>query len=325
MMGARDNHGAVAPEPRHASPHRRCLGWCTLRGLSSTVPGVRPLATGYRLGARLSHALPAQVLYPLMVVGGAAWFKASRGQQRHALANYGVVLGLPPDHPDVRRVARLAFENYGQMLADFVLLGSLSSAELLRRLTYERREHIDRALTAGRGCVLVVPHMGSWDMAGAAAAAIGYPISAVAERFPGSLDDAVVTSRETFGMGIIPLGRAAVRAVREELEANHVVALACDLPQGPGGADVCFFGRRARVPAGPAAFARRVGSAIVPVSCYRTAPGCYHVELEPAIEVPAGGAERDAQTLVMQRIVDRFEVAIRRRPDQWYAFRPMFS
>jgi lauroyl/myristoyl acyltransferase len=286
---------------------------------------VRPLSLGYQLGSRLTHALPPRARYPLVVAGGAAWFKASRGQQRNALDNYATVLDLPRDHPEVRRVARLAFENYGQMLADFLLLGSLGPEELLQRLTYENREQIDTGLARGRGCVLVVAHMGSWDMAGAAAAALGYPIAAVAERFPGSLDEAVVSSREGFGMRIIPLGRSAVRAVRQELEANRIVALACDLPQGPGGVEVCFFGRRARVPAGPAAFARRLGSTIVPAICYRTAPGSYHVEIEPPVEVPEGGEERAAQTLVMQRIVDRFEAAIRKRPDQWYAFRPMFS
>jgi lauroyl/myristoyl acyltransferase len=283
------------------------------------------LALGYRLASRLGHALPARVLYPLAVGGGSLWFQASRAQQRNALDNYGAVLGLPPDHPEVRRVARLAFENYGQMLADFVLLGSMGPDEVRRRHTYANREHIDEALAAGRGCILVVPHMGSWDMAAATAAAIGYPIAAVAERFPGSLDAAVVGSREAFGLRIIPLGRAAVRAVRSELEANHVVALACDLPQGPGGAEVCFFGRRARVPAGPAAFARRLGSPIIPASCYRRAPGLYHAEIEPPIEMPEGDDERALQREVMQRVVNRFEAAIRRRPDQWYAFRPMFS
>jgi lauroyl/myristoyl acyltransferase len=28
---------------------------------------------------------------------------------------------------------------------------------------------------------------------------------------------------------------------------------------------------------------------------------------------------------VMQRVIERFEDYIKERPDQWYAFRPMFS
>ena len=42
--------------------------------------------------------------------------------------------------------------------------------------------------------------------------ALGYPVSAVAERFPGSLNAAVVRTRERFGLNVITLGRSAVRA-----------------------------------------------------------------------------------------------------------------
>jgi lauroyl/myristoyl acyltransferase len=286
---------------------------------------VRPLATGYHLAARLARALPPQARYPLAQIGGSVWFHASRAQQRNALRNYGVVLGRLPEDPVVQRTARLAFENYGQMLADFVLLGSLGRDELLARVTYDGLEHVEEAMAGGRGCILAVPHMGSWDMAGAGGAALGFPVGAVAERFPGSLDEAVVSNRQGFGMKVIPLGRSAVRQVREVLEANGVLALLCDLPQGRGGVEVSFFDRLSRVPAGPAAFARRTGAAIVPACCYRVSPGSYHVHVEPPLDVPAGGEERAAQAAVMQGIIGRFEEFIRERPDQWYAFKPMFA
>ena len=43
--------------------------------------------------------------------------------------------------------------------------------------------------------------------------------------------------------------------------------------------------------------------------------------MEPALAIGPG----DTKESVMQRIVDRFEAFIRERPDQWYAFRPMFK
>lgn len=277
------------------------------------------------MGGRLVRSVPPRVRYPVAVAGGAAWFKASRVQQRNALDNYGTVLGLPPQHPEVRHLARRAFQGYAQTLADFVLLGNIDGEELLARLTYSGREHLDAALEEGRGAVLVVPHMGSWDMAAAAAAALGYPISAIAEPFPGSLDGAVIASRESFGLKIIPIGRRAVGAVRGALEAGEVVALACDLAPERGGCEVNFFGRKARVAGGPIAFARRTGAAVVPAACYRTGPGHYHVHIDSLIDVPRDGADREAQTLGMQRVIDRFETFIRKRPEQWYVFRPMFS
>jgi lauroyl/myristoyl acyltransferase len=205
------------------------------------------------------------------------------------------------------------------MLMEFLLLGSLTREELVARVTLDGTEHLDAALARGRGAIMAVPHMGSWDIAGSYAGAIGYRVSAVAERFPGSLNDAVVQTRQRFGLDVIMLGRAAVRAITDALRANRIVALLCDLEQGPG-VDVRFFGRRAIVPGGPAALALKTGAVLMPANQFLTSPGRHSVHLDPPLSIVEG----DTKERLMQRVVDRFEDFIRERPDQWYAFRPMF-
>lgn len=288
----------------------------------SAGPARRPqlLAGSYKAGARILRAVPLGLRHAAAAPGGTAWFWASAGQRRAALDNYAAVLGLPPSDPRVTRVARRAFQNYGRMLMDFVLLGSLSPQELTPRMSYDGREHIDAALARGRGVIMAVPHMGSWDMAGSYAAALGYSVWAVAEKFPGSLNDAVVATRQRFGLNVITLGRSAVRSITQALEANGLVALLCDLEQGPG-VPVRFFGRRAMVPGGPAAFAIKTGAALLPACQYATGRGSYHVHLDRALTIDPA----ETKETLMQRVVDRFEDFIKERPDQWYAFRPMFS
>jgi phosphatidylinositol dimannoside acyltransferase len=263
-------------------------------------------------GARLTGA----------ALGGRLWWAADAGRRRNACANYAAVLDLPPDHPEVRRVARTAFENYGRMLADFLLMGSLAQDELRSLVTSDGLEHADAALAAGRGAILALPHMGSWDFAGSLAGIWGYRIAAVAERFPGSLNDVVVETRSRHGLQVIPMGRAAVRAINEVLDGNGMVALLCDLPQGPG-AGVRFFGKRAVVPSGPAAIACRRGAPLLPVYCRREDRIRYHIHVDPPIAPPDPGEcrSKEAVAAVMQQVVDRFEVFIREHPDQWYAFR----
>jgi len=116
------------------------------------------------------------------------------------------------------------------------------------------------------------------------------------------------------------LGRSAVREITDALKANSIVALLCDLEQGPG-VPVRFFGRQAVVPGGPAAIALKTGAALVPACQYAISPGLYHVHLDPALALSG----EDTKEGLMQRVVDRFEDFIKERPDQWYAFRPMFS
>ena len=283
---------------------------------------LRPLRTSYQLGARLTRAVPPGLRYPLAGFGGALWWAADAGRRRNAYDNYAAVLGLPPEHPEVRRVARHAFENYGRMLSDFLLMGSLRPDEVIEAVTLEGREHAEAALATGRGAIVALPHMGSWDLAAALAGILGYRIGAVAERFPGSLNDAVVESRSRHGLRVIPMGRPAVRAINEVLDGGGMVALLCDLPQGPG-SEVCFFGRRAVVPSGPAAIACRRGVPLLPVYCRWDGGGRHVIHVDPPVEPPAAGACRDRQAVAdaMQRVVARFEGFIRARPDQWYAFR----
>ena len=278
------------------------------------------LAASYHAGARILRVVPARIRHAAAAPGGAAWYWLSISQRRAALDNYAAVLGRERSDPQVARVARRAFQNYGRMLTDFVLMGSLTPNDLIERTTIDGREHLDAALARGRGVIMAVPHMGSWDVAGSYGAALGYPISAVAERFPGSLNDAVVQTRQRFGLSVIMLGRAAVRALTEALRANHIVALLCDLEQGPGTA-IRFFGRRAIVPGGPAALALKTGAALMPATQYATAPGRHHIHLDPPLAVHEG----ETKERLMQRVIDRFEEFIRERPDQWYAFRPMFG
>src|SRR5438477_2955444 len=294
------------------------------RTAASAAPGERnrrpPLLAGsYYAGARILRIFPPRIRHAAAAPGGAAWYWLSAAQRRAALDNYAAALGLDRSDPHVARVAMRAFQNYGRMLIDFVLMGSLTPEELVDRVTLDGRDRLDAALAGGRGAIMAVPHMGSWDMAGSYAAALGYKISAVAERFPGSLNDAVVQTRRRFGMHVIMLGRASVRAITEALAANHIVALLCDLEQGPG-VPVSFFGLRAIVPGGPAAIALKTGAPLMPATQFRTAPGRYDIHLEPPLVLHDG----ETKEQVMQRVVGRFEDFIRQRPDHWYAFRPMF-
>jgi phosphatidylinositol dimannoside acyltransferase len=278
------------------------------------------LGASYEAAARVIRALPPGFNHAVAAPGGTAWYWLN-GRQRHsALENYAAALGRDRSDPEVARVARRAFQNYGRMLLDFMLIGSLTPDELLRRMSFDGRENLDAALAKGRGAIMAVPHMGSWDMAGASAGALGYPISAVTERFPGSLNDAVVRTRSRFGLNVIMLGRAAVRSITQALEANSIVALLCDLEQGPG-VDVRFFGRRAVVPGGPAAIALKTGAALLPAYQYLVSPGRHHVHLDPAISWAPGTTKES----LMQRVISRFEEFITARPDQWYAFRPIFK
>ncbi len=277
-------------------------------------------SAAYRAGGRVVRAFPPAFRHAVASPGGAAWYWLNRSQRRAALDNYAAALGLAPADPEVARVVRRAFQNYGRMLLDFLLMGSLTKEELIRRTDIDGIEHLEAALAGGKGVLLALPHMGSWDNTGSYGGALGYPIMAVTGRFPGSLNDAVVKTRERYGLRVLVVGRPAVRDIIQALNANGMVGLVCDQEEGPG-VDVRFFGRRAVVPGGPGALALKTGAALMPAYQYMTPSGRHHIHLEAALSSGDG----EIKESLMQRIVHRFEAFIRERPDQWFAFRPMFK
>ena len=266
------------------------------------------------------RAFPPALRHAVANPGGNVWFWLNARQRHAALDNYAAALDLDRSDPEVGRVARRAFQNYGRMLLDFLLMGSLTKEELIKRTDIDGLEHLDEALGRGRGVLIALPHMGSWDNTGSYGGALGYPIMAVTGRFPGSLNDAVVQTRQRYGLEVLLVGRPAVREIIQALHANRVVGLVCDQEEGPG-LKVSFFGRRAVVPGGPAALALKTGAALMPGYQYMTPTGGHHIHLERALTWPDG----ETKETLMQRIVHRFEAFIRERPDQWYAFRPIFK
>lgn len=280
----------------------------------------RLLAASYRAGARAVRAIPPAVRHAVASPGGTAWYWLNATQRRAALDNYAAALGLERSDPQVAQVARRAFQNYGRMVLDFLLMGSLTKQELLQRTDIDGLEHVDAALERGRGVIVALPHMGSWDNTGSYGGARGYPMIAVTGRFPGSLNEAVVKTRERYGLQVLEVGRPAVREIIQALNANRMVGLVCDQEEGPG-VEVRFFGRRAHVPGGPGALALKTGAALMTAYQYVTPSGRHHIHVDAALSWSEGESKEN----LMQRIVHRFEGFIRERPDQWYAFRPIFK
>jgi len=279
----------------------------------------------FRLGNVVIGALPPRARYPLAALVGRSAFLVMRRRRRIAFENYGQVLGLPWNHPLTRRTAQRAFGNYFKMIADFILMDSLRPDEIRKMVRPVGREHLDQALAQHRGAVVVTAHVSNWDMLAAAAAVYGYPTNAVTNELPsGGLNRLVVASRARIGMKMIPLGASSLRNIMKALSRNEVVALACDLFAGERGVSVPFFNRPALFPPGPASIALRTGAPIIPVWVRREPNNVYVAEVEAPLEVSrTGDMARDIQ-VTTERIVQFFERIIRREPDQWLVFLPVW-
>jgi lauroyl/myristoyl acyltransferase len=225
---------------------------------------------------------------------------------------------------DVRRWTKRAFASYARYWVEGARLPALPASEIEARMIVERGfEHLVESLSFGRGAVLALPHVGSWEWGGAWLALRGMPMTSVAEPIePPALARWFTGERKRLGLEIVMLGPSAGSVLLERLREGKLVGLVCDRDLTGGGVEVRFFGELTRLPAGPATLALRTGAALMTGAVYQ-GPGKDHIGVvNPPIEVERSGRFREDVRRVTQAMAHELEGLIRRAPEQWHLFQP---
>lgn len=218
-------------------------------------------------------------------------------------------------------VCRRAYRHLGREAAAMLRLAKLDRQAVVERTVTRGWEEMEDALSEGKGCILVTGHYGNWEIAAAAVAARGVPISAIVRRQGNLLvDQRLDETRRRLGVETI-VQRDAPRAVPRVLRKNGVVGIVGDQDARRAGVFVPFFGVPASTHRGPALFAIRFGAPVF--ACVaRRLPGA-GVRYEVAgTRVPVrrtGDLEADVTALTAE-LARRLEASVREAPEQYFWF-----
>jgi len=175
------------------------------------------------------------------------------------------------------------------------------------------------------GSVLVVPHLSSFDLGGQAMAFYLPETQVISLPDPSPGFQLTNELRRRAGIEVTPLNSAALRQAIKLLRRGGVVSVGGDRPVSDLDVPVPFFGRPARVPSGHVRLALKTG-AIVVVACCFFSPGTrkYTLHVEPPLEMIRTGNQDEEVRLNMRRVLDALERIIRRWPEQWQMFVPVW-
>jgi KDO2-lipid IV(A) lauroyltransferase len=266
--------------------------------------------------------VPVRLASWVIGTGSQAGYRLWPTKRRWSNANFGHVLGLPPDDPRVRRLALKAYREYAVYLVDVMRLETKPSEEAAARVTQADLDHIETSWRGSSGgLIFAVGHVGNNEAIAAAVADRGWPINVVADdsAFP-ELFERFRRLREGWGVHIIPWRN--LREIYSVLRRREMLALLTDWGYRPDGIPVRFFGAWTTLPAGPATLAAKTGSPILPIAIRRTEDHRFHVSYAPLIHV-ASTAPADLQRAT-QLIADALETTVGAAPEQWYSFKPMW-
>ena len=193
-------------------------------------------------------------------------------------------------------------------------------------------ERLEQAAGLGQGAILIMSHVGNWEMA-ARLLARSLPALKIllymGEKEKEGIERSQKDGLRRQGITIAALGRdendpfRAVPGLRL-LREGGAVSLAGDIvwQDSQRFLEVDFLSGRARLPEAPFAFALASGAPIFAFFAFRTGTNRYHFSLSEAIAVRA--ASRAARAEAMREAAGRYAVlleqAVREHPGQWYHF-----
>lgn len=203
-------------------------------------------------------------------------------------------------------------------------------------LTYssEGLEHLEQTLKDQRGAILLMSHVGNWEIA-------AQLLKREMQGIRLMLYMGVKHKEQIEGIQKESLAQSGIRivAVDEDggsptdivegikfIESGGVVSLTGDViwKKGQRTIPVKFLGHEVLLPQTPHLFALLSGAPMFIFFALRTGKNQYHFTIsEPISIVPASRKERDAAIRQSaQRYADILEVMVRNYPLQWYHFKP---
>ena len=249
------------------------------------------------------------------------WARHGKGVARLE-SNLRRVLGTTATDRQLRRVTHLGVRSYFRYWCEVFQLPRMKITDVVARMHVDDEWRLREAFAAGRGMILVLPHSGNWDHAGAWLAATGVPFTTVAERLePESLFERFVEFRESLGMEVIPLTggeRPPYDLLADRLRAGGALCLLGDRDLTATGVEVDFFGSAARMPAGPAALAHDTGAALVPVTLHYPDRRDWGARIHPQVDVPTAGDRTEKIRVMTQHVADAFAEGIADHPQDWH-------
>ena len=277
------------------------------------------------LGSAIA-ALPEPLALGLGNMVGDVLYRVRHEHRAMVKANLRRVLGSDSGDAELLdRWAKRSFRTYARYWVEGARLPTTSPDEVVQHVFIDGLHHLHQGAAAGKGTILALPHIGSWEYGGAFLATQDLPMTAVAERIePPALFDFFVEQRAAMGLTIVPLDKHSGSALLSTLRGGGLVGLLCDRDIEGSGIEVDFFGERTTMPAGAATLALRTGATLCTGAVY-SGPGRDHRAIvEAPLDTTRSASLRADVARLTQDIATRLEGLIRRAPDQWHVFQPLW-
>ena len=269
----------------------------------------------FRAGSAIAAALPLRFLFAVgQFLGCCAWL-VSRKYRHLAERNVAIAFG---DEKSPRELHCLVRDHFRRLGANFLCSAKLTAMppeEILRRVKVENIEAMAREFRAGVPVVLVLSHLGTWELfAQLMPKFVGFVRNASVYQKLGNrfIDEHVRRTRSQTGLELFDR-QAGFEPVIELLRSGGGVGVLSDQHAGDHGLWTPFFGRLASTSPLPALLAKRTRAAIIAAGVYTIGPARWRMVFTERFDQPGGSVAE-----LTSRINEIIEKQIRVAPEDWF-------
>ncbi|MCC7076667.1 MAG: phosphatidylinositol mannoside acyltransferase [Acidimicrobiia bacterium] len=302
---------------------RRGTGASSRRGLRRLLAGLEVGA--FKAGGRIAPHLPRSVANTLADSLRRLLQRQMHDRRFMIERHMRRALGAEAPQAEVDRAVDEAFASYARYWLETFRLGGFDRRRIEDVFSVDGLDTLLHAISGDTGCIVALPHLGQWEIAGAWVGLQGWRLTTVVEELePAELYRWFVDLRERkFGMNVYSASdRTALRKLVTDVTAGDVVALLADRDLGGRGPEVTFFGEKTTLPAGPATLSIQTGAPLLPAAVYEIGDWKYEAVVRPALPIPTGGSKADRVAAMTQDLAYEIEGLIRRAPAQWHLLQP---
>ncbi|KWT84434.1 lysophospholipid acyltransferase family protein [Candidatus Magnetominusculus xianensis] len=285
----------------------------------------------FRIGVRL---LPIGTSYTVgQFMGGVSFYL--RGRKRKAIEQEARLLFPDSANKDIDSMVRLTFTNLFQKEIETFFYPTMNEQNIDGIIGIEGIEHLNAAIAAGKGTMLLFAHFGANQMVMPAIGYRGFKMSQLSA--PATVWTEILGKEQNLierrTMEIkwqceesLPVRHINIFGSLKEaflcLRRNEILGVAIDGGSGKERAAVDFLGKKALFSTGSAELALRTGCTVLPTFVLRDSKGYNTMIIEGPLSAPAKdrqGRQR-AITAFIREFVERLEPYVLRHPSHYLDF-----
>lgn len=268
----------------------------------------------YRLASGALCSLPLTAVFRLGWVFGTLAYFVSGKYRRLVLHNLGIAFGREKTPAELRQLARKHFATLGANLLSSVKLPRLSREEIERVVKMEGIETLKAGAAAGKGFVMVISHLGNWEMFAQLSpilfpCPVGTIYQALGNRF---IDAEVRRDRARLGLSVFER-KEGFTAASKFMREGGAVGVLVDQHAGDAGMWLPLFSRLASTSTLAATLALRTDAWLVPAAVYTDGVARWKCVIREPVK-PDGMAPGT----ITKRINEMLEEQIRVQPEDWF-------